>query len=1746
MVIVTESHDIFEFDLKPSAPTRSSSRDSLRTESESESAILVQTTSSQSLEVLMRACYTLAHICSAKLTYAFELFENGLMTIMLKSAKHDHIEVQRQAVRCISSMCPVLSSLIPGRHPAIVIEELQMNKTTGKVLRNRSDSINEIRARAAKAQVNLLAFVEALYALAHALTSQSTLVQREAVRGISFLAIDEHLRVGIVEGPLRVIIQILIDPSCEPELKYLAETVLVNIGFHNGQKDLEVVANDYELLSEWFYMRKSLRPQALSLDLLHHWVNTIFYGLDKAEKKTRQHFLLAELGRKVSDKDFDENSMSLHLANGLDVDLRDTIDLLGLSLMKSMIERIVRIRPSDRGVNSSVGGIGYSITPMNPNGGLHDALLQQFSHLFDAWKMLRNGIPFELQSIETAHSIVSPEFHIQPSTMMPSLPTLSRSRTGYLTDRFLSFLSFCSGRSQAQQVMLDEEYDEYYSKHTQQYSQDSNNSTTTYSPVTRMIMSREEDPHTSSSTGGGGSGATPAPSSSHESSKSTDEVLESDDVVNHPPVKVQELLDLFFPSKLYQMYLTDMISLGQVLPMAVASSAEPTMITSVRQHSDICLGTPPRVVVYDRNFSQRYKVPEPKSYRALLLPSRTYYTFRREGRIIQRIFDDLAATNPHSNTATQDNTVTSSTSTSSSSSSCDTSNLRTHIRQEAAYMGGYVDSANTLWTLCFRESTFRGEFMISLLSTLRRCPQIASLNFVSKKPEQDSELGYFAGSLPGSIRFISFESCLSSQALEVMCVMLKTQNPAFTIYSNDRDGYVNDTESLNTSGHGGHDDNPPQGLLGLAIKNTTLTNADIKSIGELLDPLEEYLHLLAGKMSGGGIGNDREGKSLSGGSHLKSDDGTKHSSSSSSTHLLPSPPRLNGLRYLDLSDNRLSDEQVSTIIYACIGGPLEGLELRGNYIYRGLYISSPLQEYLTSPSCQLTHLGLSATGIINSTFRNILTFCQNSQTLTSLDLSSNSLSSSDQTRQKMREYLKKNRYLRTLNLSNNKFTLEIIRDLHLGLLENESLILLRMDRNLSTNPREMQLVRQKLKLNRDRYVKGHPTGAGHLTPHAHAISSTFTTLQSSQGGGGGQGHGVIESPNGFLPPPSPSSFSSTSSAAAASAPTATATATITSPTLHNFASESNMTHRPSDAIEVSVTILDHHDHTESTSTPRRSQSEVKRKSERAKSSSMLTASHLETSGSLRRQLTYEDSEEFSEEFLVTLTGADSESLSPSPQPPIPPPLPLQHANTAMVLSTPRKENAVGAGTGGGGGGKRRDEMDDYDGEDDDQIEEPTPFFTGDHEKNVLSVLFSAPLAWQDTRNQLHPIQTLDYAGEREALVQVFHEAKRDVGLRFDFATTDALRTVVTLGCKALHFSGHGHPHCLNFEDGRSGLQFITIEQLSELCKAGDLKLEFVFVSACYSSQAAEAFVQAGVQHVVCVSVDAQLLDAAAMAFTRAFYLALLVGHTVRHSFDLGKQAVATSPYVPNGSAEGRKFLLLPEKNSHDTPIFAAKTIRKWPPSSRALRGITIDSIENSYLPRPPEDFEGREIDMHHVIKILLSRRLVSVVGETGVGKSAVAVGSCCYLWERKHFTDGIVYVRLQGVCTYQGLLNAISNAMTSGSPKLAKRITYLSRNFRDKAMKFPSSESGGASSGSIGGTGGSGGGEVDGDPIREHEDLLLHCLATLRVLMVFDHVNDILFTAENETMTDFKMFLSRLFERCRNIKVSDLLSHLLC
>jgi len=286
---------------------------------------------------------------------------------------------------------------------------------------------------------------------------------------------------------------------------------------------------------------------------------------------------------------------------------------------------------------------------------------------------------------------------------------------------------------------------------------------------------------------------------------------------------------------------------------------------------------------------------------------------------------------------------------------------------------------------------------------------------------------------------------------------------------------------------------------------------------------------------------------------------------------------------------------------------------------------------------------------------------------------------------------------------------------------------------------------------------------------------------------------------------------------------------------------------------------------------------------------------------------------------------------------------------------------------------------------------------------------------------------VDHEHERELICKSLEEAKRAVNLTFNFATTDSLRSVVTLGCQILHYSGHATSNGLSLEDGCSGMHHVKVSQIKSLFAAGAIsggKLNMprlCFVNACSSRLAGEAFVAAGVSHVVCVESQTELMDKAAAVFTRSFYLALLHGLTVQASFDIGREAVKASPNID--PAEADKFLLLPENDVHETAIFSDVSYMDW----KSPAPLSVDRI-----PSPPEGFLGRNVEMYHVISKVLRHRLVSICGPTGVGKTAIALAVANYVSERQYFREGVFYKSLQCVSTLQELILELSRELQLG------------------------------------------------------------------------------------------------------------------
>ena len=160
------------------------------------------------MEEVLRDCYILANICDANIQFSLRLFEAGLAEIVVRLVRCTHMEVRRQALRCLSSICVVVN----------------------RIPRDSFDFKISAKFQASETRMTAL-FVEALSVFTTALKSPNYLIQKEALQGIANLAHDDQLSVGIVECSLRQIVSLIIDHDTEKELRIVGEEVFVNLGF---------------------------------------------------------------------------------------------------------------------------------------------------------------------------------------------------------------------------------------------------------------------------------------------------------------------------------------------------------------------------------------------------------------------------------------------------------------------------------------------------------------------------------------------------------------------------------------------------------------------------------------------------------------------------------------------------------------------------------------------------------------------------------------------------------------------------------------------------------------------------------------------------------------------------------------------------------------------------------------------------------------------------------------------------------------------------------------------------------------------------------------------------------------------------------------------------------------------------------------------------------------------------------------------------------------------------------------------------------------------------------------------------------------------------------------------------------------------------------------------------------------------------------------------------------------------------
>jgi len=415
-------------------------------------------------------------------------------------------------------------------------------------------------------------------------------------------------------------------------------------------------------------------------------------------------------------------------------------------------------------------------------------------------------------------------------------------------------------------------------------------------------------------------------------------------------------------------------------------------------------------------------------------------------------------------------------------------------------------------------------------------------------------------------------------------------------------------------------------------------------------------------------------------------------------------------------------------------------------------------------------------------------------------------------------------------------------------------------------------------------------------------------------------------------------------------------------------------------------------------------------------------------------------------------------------------------------------------------------------------------------ENMITVLFSAPLVFKDDKNKYRPFAKLDFDMERELLWQCLKEASHDIELSFDNATHNRLLAAMTKRCSCLHYSGHGHENYLPLEDGKGGPHWFETKKLKELIdQGGGAPFKFVFVSACHSGLAGETFASAGVPHVVCCKQESELKDTAALAFTRQFYLSLAVGNTVKDSFEQGCKAVQATPNLRNAEREMKKFVLLPKDGNHDVPVFNARPLLEWPHrqlsrlksmrkglSTKGLnrsRSLYFGGARSSELsvrnmlqedasPSPPQFFMGREVDMYHVLGLILTERLVSVIGNPGVGRSSLVCAICHYINERASTIAKVERIFF------------IKTKQTRGKDRCRLLILSLINKLVEAGKASQPSQMN----------------DLDMEDLSDH---VCRALKNVKALIVFDRTE---LLQEDETR-DFLQFLNLLFLETRTVRV---------
>ena len=375
-----------------------------------------------------------------------------------------------------------------------------------------------------------------------------------------------------------------------------------------------------------------------------------------------------------------------------------------------------------------------------------------------------------------------------------------------------------------------------------------------------------------------------------------------------------------------------------------------------------------------------------------------------------------------------------------------------------------------------------------------------------------------------------------------------------------------------------------------------------------------------------------------------------------------------------------------------------------------------------------------------------------------------------------------------------------------------------------------------------------------------------------------------------------------------------------------------------------------------------------------------------------------------------------------------------------------------------------------------------PLSTGDVHAHLVDAhhviigLFASPLVLKPSSRHVIELAQLGISAERAAVHAGLSKAARLIRFKAHFMTMETLQHALHSGATVLHLCCHADASRMALENAHGEAHMVGKSDLDKLLlplkgshDTSAHRPSLVYLAACSSEWIGDALAGAGIQHVVCIQNGKKVSDEASLRFSTAFYAALASGWPVAASFEAGRQSVRLN-MKSAGEAEASLFMLLPHEDQapsgchhsclfKDTPKLSlgaswAVLSRQWslreqqqqcllPEPVQYLAGGLSDLGEPTFsklteaLPALPRAFGGRNISTQAVLSLLAQSRLVSVVGEAGVGKSALAaaVAHACAL--RQVFHDGVFFVPLAGAVTKSIARTRLAQHMIDASASIS-------------------------------------------------------------------------------------------------------------